>query len=170
MLNHKEKHLNTFPKAKFIQILLPISNTIKLEINFLIKLKNCLHLENTYTHLRSQCLLGCSPSTATFQGPPLSITPPSTWKQRHNRIHLTQDILFYWWCLGLGMWVLRSNNHNKASIWGKFGTGPDIYLLPNDLGEFLLVLKNGPDEECLQWVPSDRRHVLQGISVWSACK
>lgn len=40
--------------------------------------------------------------------------------------------------------------------------GPDIYLLPNDLGKFLLVLKNGPDEECLQGVSSYRRHVLGG--------
>lgn len=40
--------------------------------------------------------------------------------------------------------------------------GLHIYLLPNDSGEFLLVLQDGPDEERLQGVPSDRRHVLGG--------
>ena len=38
-----------------------------------------------------------------------------------------------------------------------------VYLLPNDFGEFLLVLKNGPDEERLQGVPSNRRHILGGL-------
>lgn len=44
-----------------------------------------------------------------------------------------------------------------------------IYLLPDDLGEFLFVLKNGPDEESLQGVPSNEGHVLggQGESLWS---
>ena len=38
-----------------------------------------------------------------------------------------------------------------------------IYLLPNDFGELLLVLKNGPDEERLQGMPSDRRYILGGL-------
>ena len=42
-----------------------------------------------------------------------------------------------------------------------------IYLLPNDFGEFLLVLKNGPDEECLQGMPSDGRHILGGVRAGS---
>ena len=42
-----------------------------------------------------------------------------------------------------------------------------IYLLPDDFGEFLLVLKNGPDEECLQGVPSNRRHILGGVRAGS---
>lgn len=35
------------------------------------------------------------------------------------------------------------------------------HLLPDDFGELLLVLKNGPDEERLQRVPSNRRHILE---------
>lgn len=42
-------------------------------------------------------------------------------------------------------------------------TDLDIYLLPDGFGKFLLVLKNGPDEECLQGVPSNRRNVLGGM-------
>lgn len=48
VLNHRE-NLSKFPKAEFIQALLPTSNAIKLEIIFLIKLKNCIHLENNPT-------------------------------------------------------------------------------------------------------------------------
>lgn len=43
-----------------------------------------------------------------------------------------------------------------------FSVGLHTYLLPDDFGEFLLVLQNGPDEERLQGVPSNRRHVLGG--------
>lgn len=43
----------------------------------------------------------------------------------------------------------------------QYGTGH--YLLPNDLGEFLLVLKNGPDEESLQRVPGGERCILPGV-------
>lgn len=42
------------------------------------------------------------------------------------------------------------------------GVGLQAHLLPNDFGEFLLVLQNGPDEERLQGVPGDGRHVLGG--------
>lgn len=45
----------------------------------------------------------------------------------------------------------------------KCSVSRDIYLFPNDFGEFLLVLKNGPDEESLQGVPGNGRRVLGGI-------
>ena len=48
-----------------------------------------------------------------------------------------------------------------------FAEGLGIYLLPNDFGEFLLVLKNGPDEECLQGMPSNGRHILGGVRAGS---
>lgn len=40
--------------------------------------------------------------------------------------------------------------------------GVRVYLLPNDFGEFPLVLQDGPDEQRLQGMPRDGRHVLGG--------
>ena len=44
--------------------------------------------------------------------------------------------------------------------------GLDVYLLPNDLGEFLLVLEDGPDEKRLQGVPGGERCILRGVRTW----
>ena len=116
MWNHNEKS-QTFPKAGFVQALLPTYNARKLEINFKLNFKTSSTWQTiTHPHKpKKQVPPGLPTKPRTFQGPPLPNTPLFTWKQAQP-YPPTSNIPFYWGRFRLGMWGLKGSEQSQPSI------------------------------------------------------